>query len=49
MMNKNPVGWLEGRDRLQARAALGNPASVAAIAGAIAHLLTPTSCRTRTG
>jgi len=38
MMNKNPVGWLEGRDRLQPRMLWGTILCVA-IAGAIAHLL----------
>ena len=40
MMNRNPVGWLEGRDRLQQRMLWGS-ILVAAIAGAITHLLSP--------
>jgi ABC-type transport system involved in cytochrome c biogenesis permease component len=40
MMNKNPVGWLEGRDRLQPRLLRGILLAVAVL-GAITHVLFP--------
>jgi ABC-type transport system involved in cytochrome c biogenesis permease component len=42
MLDKNPVGWLEGRDRLQERMLWGI-LLVAAILGAIIHLCSPAS------
>jgi ABC-type transport system involved in cytochrome c biogenesis permease component len=40
MMNRNPVGWLEGRDRLQHRMLWGT-ILLAAITAAITHLVAP--------
>ena len=42
MLNRNPVGWLEGRDRLQQRMLWGILLAVA-IPGAIEHLVHPSN------